>query len=82
MPCRWAARRWSGIASCAVSRAKVDLRERDLPQETAQDYVLNFSKGCYVGQEIVERIRSRGNVHRTLMGFEVEGDAPAAGTKV
>jgi folate-binding protein YgfZ len=48
----------------------VDIRERDLPQETAQDdRALNFSKGCYVGQEIVERIRSRGAVHRKFAGF-------------
>ena len=60
----------------------VDLRERDLPQETGQQHALNFSKGCYIGQEIVERIRSRGNVHRTLSGFEVEGEMPQPGTKV
>jgi folate-binding protein YgfZ len=34
-----------------------DIRERDLPQETEQARALNFNKGCYVGQEIVERIR-------------------------
>jgi folate-binding protein YgfZ len=46
-----------------------DIRERDLPQETEQTRALNFNKGCYIGQEIVERIRSRGSVHRTFMGF-------------
>src|SRR6266849_5226940 len=46
----------------------VDIRERDLPQETEQIRALNFTKGCYVGQEIVERIRSRGNVHRKFTG--------------
>jgi folate-binding protein YgfZ len=51
----------------------VDIRERDLPQETEQMRALNFSKGCYVGQEIVERIRSRGNVHRKFTGFVAEG---------
>lgn len=65
-----------------VPRYGIDLRERDLPQETGQQHVLNFAKGCYVGQEIVERIRSRGNVHRVLAGFEVQGDVPAAGDKV
>ena len=60
----------------------VDLRERDLPQETGQEHALNFSKGCYIGQEIVERIRSRGNVHRMLIGFEVAGDPPQPGTKI
>jgi folate-binding protein YgfZ len=56
----------------------VDIRERDLPQETEQMRALNFNKGCYVGQEIVERIRSRGNVHRKFTGFLVEGSAGIA----
>ena len=61
----------------------VDIRERDLPQETEQMRALNFNKGCYVGQEIVERIRSRGNVHRKFTGFLVEGAAAiAAGDKI
>ncbi len=61
----------------------VDIRERDLPQETEQMRALNFNKGCYVGQEIVERIRSRGNVHRKLTGFALEstGDV-VAGAKI
>jgi aminomethyltransferase len=65
-----------------VPRYGVDLRERDLPQETGQQHALNFSKGCYIGQEIVERIRARGNVHRAFVGFEVSGDVPQPGTKV
>ena len=61
----------------------VDIRERDLPQETEQARALNFNKGCYVGQEIVERIRSRGNVHRKFTGLLMEGAAEiAAGAKV
>jgi folate-binding protein YgfZ len=65
-----------------VPRFGVDLRDRDLPQETGQQHALNFSKGCYIGQEIVERIRARGNVHRTFIGFAVDGEAPQPGTKV
>jgi folate-binding protein YgfZ len=65
-----------------VPRFGVDLRERDLPQETGQHYALNFAKGCYIGQEIVERIRSRAILHRSFVGFEVEGDPPEPGTKV
>jgi folate-binding protein YgfZ len=60
----------------------VDIRERDLPQETEQLRALNFNKGCYVGQEIVERIRSRGNVHRKFTGFAVEGPVLAPGAKI
>lgn len=58
----------------AVPRYGVDIRERDLPQETEQFRALNFTKGCYVGQEIVERIRSRGQVHRLFTQFDVEGE--------
>ena len=61
----------------------VDIRERDLPQETEQTRALNFDKGCYVGQEIVERIRSRGNVHRKFTGLLAEGaETIAAGAKI
>jgi folate-binding protein YgfZ len=66
-----------------IPRYGVDIRERDLPQETEQARALNFNKGCYVGQEIVERIRSRGAVHRKFSGFLVEGNAQiASGTKI
>ncbi len=65
-----------------IPRYAQDIRERDLPQETGQARALNFAKGCYVGQEIVERIRSRGAVHRQFSGFEIEGPAPASGTKL
>ena len=64
-------------------RYGVDIRERDLPQETEQARALNFNKGCYVGQEIVERIRSRGAVHRKFVGFLADGAVPiAAGAKI
>jgi folate-binding protein YgfZ len=68
--------------AAGVPRYGQDIRERDLPQETEQQRALNFSKGCYIGQEIVERIRSRGAVHRKFVGFEIEGPLPAPGSKV
>ena len=54
----------------------IDMVERDLPQETSQMRALHFAKGCYLGQEIVERIRSRGNVHRHLRPLELSGPVP------
>ena len=60
----------------------VDIRDRELPQETGQTEALHFSKGCYLGQEIVERIRSRGNVNRTFRGFHLTGPLPAPGTSL
>jgi folate-binding protein YgfZ len=52
----------------------VDIQSRDLAQETSQTRALSFTKGCYLGQEIVERIRSRGQVHRHLRALEFDGD--------
>jgi folate-binding protein YgfZ len=61
----------------------LDMVERDLPQETSQvDRALHFTKGCYLGQEIVERIRSRGAVHRHLRHLELDGPVPPAGTEL
>ena len=68
--------------SRGIPRFGVDIRERDLPQETGQTRGLNFTKGCYLGQEIVERIRSRGAVHRMFGAFAVEGALPEAGAKI
>jgi folate-binding protein YgfZ len=60
----------------------VDMVERDLPQETSQLRALHFAKGCYLGQEIVERIRSRGNVHRHLRPLELSGPVPEGGAEL
>jgi folate-binding protein YgfZ len=63
----------------------IDIQSRDLAQETSQDRALSFTKGCYLGQEIVERIRSRGQVHRHLRALEItpieSGVSPAVGTE-
>jgi folate-binding protein YgfZ len=68
--------------SRGIPQFGVDIRDRDLPQETGQARALNFTKGCYLGQEIVERIRSRGAVHRQFMAFAVEGGLPETGAKI
>ncbi len=59
-----------------------DIRETSLPQETQQMHAVSFDKGCYLGQEIVERIRAQGRVNKKLTSVVLEGaEAPAAGTK-
>jgi folate-binding protein YgfZ len=69
--------------AAGIPRYGQDIRERDLPQETGQMRALSFTKGCYIGQEIVERIRARGKVHRGWTGFRVmDGPLPAPGSKV
>jgi folate-binding protein YgfZ len=57
-----------------IPRYGIDITSRDLPQETSQNRALHFSKGCYLGQEIVERIRSRGQVHRRLAQFTLSSE--------
>jgi folate-binding protein YgfZ len=60
-----------------------DITDRSLPQETQQMQAVHFQKGCYLGQEIVERVRSRGHINRLLMGFTGDSEhAPAPGSKV
>ncbi|MGA2632748.1 MAG: folate-binding protein [Terracidiphilus sp.] len=66
----------------AIPAYGIDILERDLPQETSQLRALHFNKGCYLGQEIVERIHSRGNVHRHLRALELSGPLPTAGTEL
>jgi tRNA-modifying protein YgfZ len=60
-----------------------DISSSTLPQETGIKEALHFQKGCYLGQEIVERIRSRGHVNKMLAGLSIQSDrVPAVGTKV
>jgi folate-binding protein YgfZ len=53
-----------------------DIRETSLPQETQQMQAISFTKGCYIGQEIVERIRAQGHVNRKLERIELEDSQP------
>jgi tRNA-modifying protein YgfZ len=60
-----------------------EITSSTLPQETGIKEALHFQKGCYLGQEIVERIRSRGHVNKMLAGLSIQSDrVPAVGTKV
>jgi aminomethyltransferase len=56
-----------------------DIFDNTLPQETRVADAVHFAKGCYLGQEIVERIRSRGHVNRLLVKLEIEGAGPLLG---
>jgi aminomethyltransferase len=88
----WSALTSTGAVKCGIESLEqlrvlegtplysVDITAKDLPQETNQMRALHFNKGCYLGQEIVERIHSRGNVHRTFTGFVLADGGPAPGT--
>jgi folate-binding protein YgfZ len=62
----------------------VDFDEKQIPHEAGLEIShINYSKGCYTGQEIVERVRSRGQVNRRRVGLGFDGAAvPEAGTKL
>jgi len=89
LPSVWSSLTAAGAIPCGVNAIEalrilsaiplygVDIQERHLAQETGQTRALNFNKGCYLGQEIVERIRSRATIHRTLRQFSLSGNAPA-----
>ncbi len=63
-----------------IPRFGVDMHDKSLAQETGQGRALHFNKGCYLGQEIVERIRSRATVHRGLRVLSLDGATPEPGT--
>lgn len=60
-----------------------DFTEKTLPQETGLMHALHFQKGCYIGQEIVERIRSRALLHRGLGRIALKTtEPPPPGTEI
>ncbi len=61
----------------------IDLDPDTLPQETGYDEAISYTKGCYLGQEIVARIHYRGQVNRHLRGLRFEADeVPEAGSGI
>jgi folate-binding protein YgfZ len=54
-----------------------DFDEHHIPQEAGVESThVSFTKGCYTGQEIVERVRSRGHVNRRLTGMLFDNNEP------
>ena len=66
-----------------VPRYGEEIADRYLVQETQVLRAVHFNKGCYLGQEIVERVRSRGQVHRLLKSIRIpDSTVPAPGTRL
>jgi tRNA-modifying protein YgfZ len=66
-----------------IPRYGEDMTERHLVQETQATHGVHFNKGCYLGQEIVERVRSRAQIHRLLTPVRIQDSAaPSPGTKL
>jgi folate-binding protein YgfZ len=60
-----------------IPRYGTDITEDHLLLETGLEQAVSFTKGCYLGQEVVERIRSRGHVNKKLCGLLLDGGDPA-----
>ncbi|RXK53793.1 hypothetical protein ESB00_19110 [Oleiharenicola lentus] len=65
----------------ALPAVPTDIGPRDLPAEGALDEVaISFTKGCYLGQEVIARLKNLGQVRRALHLIEGDGAPPAPGT--
>ncbi|HHI79374.1 MAG TPA: hypothetical protein ENK02_05300, partial [Planctomycetes bacterium] len=73
---------WEGLRiDSRLPRYGVDADETNLPLEVRLDAACHPDKGCYVGQEVVARIRNLGHVNRLLCLLRGEGDElPGRGT--
>jgi folate-binding protein YgfZ len=52
----------------------IDMDDDVLLMETNLDRAVSFTKGCYLGQEVVERVAARGHVNKKLTGLAIDGD--------
>jgi len=66
-----------------IPRYGVDMDETNVVTETNLDEAVSFTKGCYIGQEIIARIKYRGHVAKKLTGLIFESQAAlVSGAKV
>jgi folate-binding protein YgfZ len=60
-----------------------DVDDSVILPETRLESLVSYTKGCYIGQEVVARVKYRGHVNRALSGLVLEGDrVPGQGTRV
>jgi folate-binding protein YgfZ len=61
----------------------VDVDETVLLPELRREDLISYTKGCYIGQELVARVKYRGHVNRALAGLRLEGETvPPPGAPV
>ena len=63
--------------SAGVPRWGAELDENTLPAEAGiEERAVSYTKGCYIGQEVVSRIKSVGHVNRALRGLRALDASP------
>lgn len=69
---------------CGIAWFGHDYDDKQIPHEAGLEHShISYEKGCYTGQEIVERVRSRGHANRRLTEMRFSSAAaPASGTKL
>jgi folate-binding protein YgfZ len=66
-----------------TARVGVDTNDKTIALEARMEPAISFNKGCYIGQETVERATARGALKRRLIGLRIDGARlPSAGTRV
>ncbi|HEX6904492.1 MAG TPA: hypothetical protein VF789_32590 [Thermoanaerobaculia bacterium] len=63
-----------------IPRFGPDFGPDNFPQETGAEEAVSYTKGCYLGQEVVARIHYRGGVQKVLRSLTFAGRAPETGT--
>lgn len=66
-------------AEAGIPRFGRDFGPDNFPQETGIEEAVSYTKGCYLGQEVVARIHYRGGVQHALKGLVFEGSEPNPG---
>jgi folate-binding protein YgfZ len=82
--CGWQALETARIEA-GLPRFGADMDETNLAPEALDSRAISYSKGCYIGQEVIARIRTYGQVAKSLRGLRLGGDAPeppARGSKL
>jgi glycine cleavage system T protein len=60
-----------------------DMTDETMPLEANLEHAISYTKGCYIGQEVIARLESRGHVNRKLVGLLLKGTAlPASGATI
>jgi folate-binding protein YgfZ len=69
-----------GRIAAGVPAIPGEFGPQDLPQEAGlEEVAISFTKGCYLGQEVMARLHAMGRVRRRLLRVAGEGGAPASG---
>lgn len=60
-----------------------DMTTETIPIEANLEAAISYTKGCYIGQEVIARIQARGHVNRKLVGILLQGEVlPEPGAKI